>query len=210
MKSKIGNYLGQLRLYSYADLILLFLWMDFSVQQISAATLFWFGFLIFLETQHRDRNRLEWPRLANVPLWLAAILVGQLYLQSIIFFLFVYLYTLKKSISGFGIISPIINGLVKGSLLFACGVENMGYLITVFSIMTLRNFLGDLRDIEKDTLDGARSFPMVLGLRNDIKYAYPLGLVCTTLLWAYLGSTAVYVVAVCLVAQLATYNLTPR
>src|SRR5439155_19443378 len=72
---RLGNYAGQLRPYSYADLVLLFAALHATPYQIVGCSLLWFGFLIHLEWWHRDEGRLLWPPYAWVIPWIAGTLM---------------------------------------------------------------------------------------------------------------------------------------
>ena len=96
MKYKsILNYFGQLRLYSFLDIIILATALTKNLNAIIGITILWLSFLLYLESRHKDEPRLK----VNQYLWLAPFLLSLILLPIWIclgFALFSYLYTNKK------------------------------------------------------------------------------------------------------------------
>lgn len=204
----ILNYIGQLRLYSYADLLLLFFWLDLSTKEIISCSLLWFGFLIYLETVHKDTGRSQWNIFAWIIPWLLALLIIQKW-QIIFFFMAAILYTLKKK-KNLGFISSVFNGLVKVGLIIFLPVANTYNILIIFTVMTFRNLMGDFRDIEKDNSEKMRTLPIILGFKNDIKFLYPSTLALSSALWFILGDVSIIFLVITWLVQLITYSWTPR
>lgn len=55
------NYVGQLRMYSLVDMALLCAVLSHDVVRIVGVLLWWLGFLVYLEGEHRDSGRRLWP-----------------------------------------------------------------------------------------------------------------------------------------------------
>jgi hypothetical protein len=206
---KVANYVGQLRLYSYVDLVLLWLWLGRDARSILAGTLLWFGFLVHLEWRHRDRGRLLWPWWA----WAALIVSGAILAWSVWTFAFAALsalYAYKKRFPRIARFSFVYNGLLKVALLLATAPTSAPRACFVWVVMALRDLAGDFRDVEKDAEEGVETLPVWLGLRRDRRWLYPAALAVTSALWATLGHVQVVVLVACWAVQVSTYRLTPR
>jgi len=203
------NYLWQLRLYSYADLLLLLLTCHASGQEILGASCLWFGFLIHLEWQHKDVGRLRWPRF----LWISVWAIGSVFLfrmSSFIFLGFAILYSFKKRSKFIGLFSFIINGCIKGCLVATLASSNSAMIVLVVVAMSIRNLAGDVRDAGKDAAEGVMSLPVFLGYRRNTGMIYPACLVATSVLWTVLGDLSGWLLATALIIEWATYHRTPR
>lgn len=208
VSSHFINYVGQLRAYSYVDLILMFLWLEATPQMIVALSCLWFGFLVFLESIHKDRGRREWHWSVWVLLWSTGAILLMRW-EVLFFFLMASLYAFKKK-RNFGKISFITNGLIKVALVYLIPNVSLITLGVVFVAMSFRNLMGDFRDIEKDTEEEVQTFPIFLGFQKDRKYLYPVTLALTTFLWFFIGDLSVFWLIFAWVIQLITYNWTPR
>ncbi|MCB0977694.1 MAG: hypothetical protein KDB02_09570 [Acidimicrobiales bacterium] len=208
-KPRLLNYIGQLRLYSAADLLLLLVAAGVGGAALVGALGLWFGFLVFLEWTHQDRGRLKWHWSVWASLWaLAAVQVGALAWAA--FAMVSWLYAQKKRLSWLSPASWIVNGGVKVALLLAAGVRSIPLLAGVWVVMAARNLAGDFRDVRKDGDDGVRSLPILLGVRQDVRWIYPLFLACSSFLWWWMADLPVAVLAVAYLTQMFTYGLTPR
>lgn len=208
-RSTFRNYLGQLRAYSYVDLLLLCLALHATPLQFVAASLLWFGFLIHLEWRHRDRGRAPWPAWAWVALWSAGLLLG-FSLASGLFIVLSVAYSLKKRYPWVGQVSFLYNGLLKVCLVATMPGAGARVLLLVFVLTSLRNLAGDLRDIERDSAEDVQTLPVRLGLHNDIPWIYPAILAATSACWAAVGHLPIVFLMIAWLIQAVTYRLTPR
>ena len=203
------NYLGQLRLYSYADLLLLLLALGASAAEIVQCSLLWFGFLIFLEWLHRDRGRLAWPWYAWAAPWAAAATLDPTAALAP-FFAVAIAYSHKKRFSLLAAVSPLLNGAIKGTLVVVIAPDEFAAIALVTAVTALRNLAGDFRDVVKDRTENVATLPVRLGLAKDMPVLYPLSLLATSILWTAVGSLSVWYLAGAIAIQAATYRLTPR
>ena len=201
------NYIGQLRPYSYADILLLLAWLNSSWSSVAGASMLWFGFLVYLEWQHRDRGRLHWHWLVWISLWICGIAI--LSFAAVPFVIAAVLYSQKKRFPVIAIVSCLINGLVKGLLLLSIGVADFRTLVVV-GVMSFRNLMGDLRDVDKDREEGVQTLPVHLRVAHSIPLVYPITLLLTSLLWIVLGHTNFVWLVAAWGVQLLTYSWTPR
>ena len=205
----LSNYLWQLRLYSYADLLLLLMALRANLRQVLGDSFLWFGFLIFCEQQHKDVGRRRWPRLASAIVWL----IGLVLLpkrSSLHFLAFAILYSFKKRIKAVGIFSFLINGCIKGCLVGSLPSSDIATVASVTAVMSIRNLAGDVRDAGKDFDEGVVSLPVLLGYRRNTRIVYPATLATTSLLWTILGDLPLWQLVATWMIQLATYHRTPR
>lgn len=204
----MANRWSQLRAYSYVDLVLLLVAAGASGAGLLASSFLWFGFLIFLEWVHRDRGRLTWPAWT----WLVLVGIGAVLsgLAALPFVALAFLYTLKKRFAPLALVSPVINGALKASLLVVADAASCGWLVAVLLLTGVRNLFGDIRDVEKDRLDGVRSAPIRCGMVSGSAWLYPLALGLTTLVWVVAGGLPWWTVPAAWAVQRMTYPLTPR
>lgn len=205
----VQNYIGQLRLYSYADLVLLLVAMDSDASQLLAVSLLWFGFLIYLEWQHRDSGRRPWPAAAWIVVWLAGIAVSHTVAVAP-FLLLSMVYAGKKAVPAVACLSPLVSGGTKGSLLLLVPGVGAGQIMLVVVLTALRNVVGDLRDTLKDGREGVQTIPVRLGVRRDMPTAYPIALAATSAVWVLLGQLPLWSLLAAWAIQAMTYPLTPR
>lgn len=205
----IKNYLGQLRIYSYADLVLLLLALSAGGQALVQCSLLWFGFLVFLEYQHRDRGRARWPWVAWAAPWAAAIVIDPSPLLAV-FFALSFGYTQKKALPRLACFSPVINGALKGALVCLVPGVTAGQVLAVTVVMATRNLAGDFRDVEKDRGENVATIPVRLGLAHDTRWLYPVALAATSTLWTVAGGLPWWALLTALIVQGGTYRWTPR
>ncbi|MDO8508773.1 MAG: hypothetical protein Q7S27_03760 [Nanoarchaeota archaeon] len=208
MKNKLLDYIGQLRIYSLIDLILLLYAAGADREELIGGVLLHIGFLAFLESKHRHGYR------ENVPLWLCLLFIipGLIlygHIESIGFLAFSFLYALKNG-GYFGIFAPLFRGM---QYLFLVG-GIMGYytplIWMIVGIVIVRNLLGDIRDAQKDRVEGLKTLPMILGLKKGFKYIHLAGVLATTLIaWNISDLSWIYLIAIWII-EISTYNLTRR
>jgi len=170
LKKTLLNLLGQVRLYSLIDLILLIIAIKADNYQFFGIIFLHLGFLLFLEHNHKHKYRMPFPK----HLWVLLILTGIVLYQSFFvigFLICSFLYT-KKNLSNFSPFSPFLRGLQYFFLV--AGVIGFQHPISFIAggLMMLRNFAGDLRDITKDKKEKMKTLPIVLGFSKDIRYIY--------------------------------------
>jgi len=207
--SRLGNYLSQLRAYSYVDLLLLWFALGASGREIAAASLLWFGFLIHLEWRHGDTGRERWDWRIWVALWIVGAALS-LSVASLLVIALATAYSLKKRIPLIGRLSFIYNGGIKVALCLIVPGLSPRWVLLILALMSFRNLMGDFRDIEKDTREGVKTLPVALGLRKDVKWLYPATLALTSLVWTLVGDVDWRLLVVAWMVQAATYRLTPR
>lgn len=206
--TKFLNYCGQLRPYSYADLFIMLIWLGAGPRELTSCSFLWFGFLIYLEIEHRDAGRLRWHWSVWLSCWIVGVLVYPRWSQ-LLFISSAVLYSLKKR-PAFGWISPVFNGLVKSALVLGLPNASVRNTSIVFVVMTLRNLIGDIRDSHKDLCEHAKTIPVLLGWTRNVPIIYPLALATTSALWVWLGRLQWYVLAFAWTVQVLTYRLTRR
>jgi|SRR3989344_5658282 len=206
--NNILNYTGQLRLYSLLDLALL-LYVAGARGSIFVGGLFlWIAFLVYLETRHAHEYRASLPSW----LWLALGVFGLVLYgrpEGLLFVLAGYFYA-KKNQRHFALVSPLFRGLQNFFLVAGLvGYQNPLVWI-VLVLIIIRNVIGDFRDIEKDSREGMRTWPMLIHWHTNLPYAHLIFMLLTTFVWWSYSSLNFYWLISIWVVQLATYNLTPR
>lgn len=202
------NYFGQLRMYSYVDIVLMLIAFKADMITILSCSLLWFGFLIHLEWQHRDKGRLFWPIWAWIIPWVFGIIIHPSIFQ-IPFIVTCVAYSFKKRFRWIGLISWIINGSIKAWMVAMIPGPLWGILL-VGGLMCIRNLAGDIRDAGKDSTERVLTLPVVLGLKKNVPYIYPVCLVVTSTLWVYIGGISFLWLIPVFIIQGLTYHLTPR
>ena len=203
----LQNYIGQLRIYSFVDLVLLFLVVDATRLEIIGCSLLWFSFLIFLEFIHKDRGRVEWPISAWVVPFILGIVI--IYKIEIIFFIITAIFYTYKKQYPLGLISPIINGLLKVFLVLLIS-DDINIVILVFVLMTIRNLAGDFRDAYKDFSEKITTLPILFSYKQNTNYIYPLFLAFTSLVWVLMAKISLWFILLVWFIQFKTYHLTSR
>lgn len=202
------NYLGQLRIYSLLDLIILSIAIGASRNEFIGIVLLHIGFLAFLESRHGHDYRKKLPKY----LWLIITIFGLLFywhIEGILFVLLSYVYTLKNR-KYFATLSPVARGLQ----LFVIVAGVIGYTnklsILAFILLFIRNFCGDLRDIEKDSKENMITLPVFFGMKHNIKHVHLVFTLLTTFVWfIFTDLNYLFLIPIFLI-QIYTYNLTPR
>lgn len=205
---KFFNYIGQIRLYSLADLILLLIAFKADNFEFFGVILLHLGFLLYLERKHSHHYREEF----FVWIWILLIIFGAVlykHIEFLPFLLFSYLYA-KKSDSDFGTFSPVFRGLQVFFLV--AGIAGYYNVLTwaVLPIIFVRNFMGDLRDARKDRKDGLKTLPIVLGFRKGSKYIHLIAIMVTSLIWWSFADIFVVYLFIVFAIEIITYNLTVR
>lgn len=202
------NHIGQLRLYSLIDLTLLLFAFGASATQAIGAMSLWIGFLGYLEWRHEHANRARVP----VIFWIACFCIGLYFVPTIYSAIFIALCVIyaEKISRAFGAISPIMRGLQTCILLVAVTGALSSHILIAAIAIGIRNLLGDLRDIQKDSHHGLKTIPVLLGFTRDIRYVHLFGVLSTTLLWWSWTTLPLSILIVVWAIEIGTYNLTPR
>jgi hypothetical protein len=195
-------------MYSYVDIILMLLAFRADILTIVSCSLLWFGFLIHLEWRHRDKGRLFWPLWAWIIPWVIGIIIHPSIFQ-IPFIVTCVAYSLKKRYPWIGLISWIINGSIKAWMV-AMIPALLWSILLVGGLMCFRNLAGDIRDGGKDSSEKVLTFPVVLGLKINVPFIYPVCLVATSITWVYIGEFSFLWLIPVFAVQSLTYHLTPR
>jgi 1,4-dihydroxy-2-naphthoate octaprenyltransferase len=203
------NYIGQLRAYSYADLVLLVLACGGNTGDLVVISLLWFGFLIFLEWCHRDAGRLTWPWMAWAAPWIIAICLRPVS-NLVVFGVLAGIYACKKRTRILGAVAPLANGAMKAALISTIPSVPSSTLVLVSGVMAIRNLTGDIRDAGKDARENVHTIPVLAGYRGSPTWIYPACLVSTSVLWTVKGHLPWWALTAALAVELTTYQLTPR
>ena len=202
------NYIGQIRVYSLVDLVLLLLAAHAGMYDIVGVLCLHLGFIAYLENNHAHSYREIVPSFV----WVALVIIGALFYSHMEFFpflLFSFLYVNKNN-QEWGYFSPFFRGLQNFFLIVGI-VGYRSYLpFIVLFVMIVRNFVGDLRDVEKDINEGMKTLPTMIGFKKDFKYGHLAIVLLSSILWWHFAGLPVYVLAIVLALELGTYWITPR
>lgn len=202
------NYVGQLRVYSLVDLVLLLVVVETIGEEFVGVLCLHIGFLAYLESKHAHNGRAAVPKW----LWLVFVLTGLSFYQkmeAIPFLVASFLYT-KKASEKWGIWAPFFRGFQLFFLV--AGICGYGVCLpwVAFVVSFARNALGDFRDVEKDKKGGIVTLPMLFDIEHDLKYGHLIAVTMSTFVWWSYGGLSIYVLFCAIVIEVATYNLTPR
>ncbi len=204
---KLKNYIGQLRLYSLADLILLLVALGTGKYQFIGAVVLHIAFLSYLENKHAHLYR------AKISSWISYVLavVGALFyrrIEGLFYLLFGFLYTKKNK--KFGFLSPFYRGLQNLFIVGGIVGYSSGLIWIVGVLFVLRNLAGDFRDIEKDKIEETQTIPILLGFNKSIKYIHLILTIITSIVWWLISPISILWLLLVIAIQVSTYNLTPR
>src|SRR3989344_7293339 len=108
--TKFRNYLGQLRLYSLVDLILMVMAYGLNVREMLGATVLWVAFLATLEDAHRHKGRWEIPDTWPMGFMAGGLLIFGHAASGYVFAIFSVLYCFKNR-PRWALVSPLFSGL---------------------------------------------------------------------------------------------------
>lgn len=205
------NYLGQLRAYSLADLMLLLYATGVSSTPLRfwGAVILWIGFLAYLESVHHDKGREPVPSLSG---WLLLLLELMWWKDSTTGYLFVVCsvcYARKKQ-RPWGLTSPFLRGLQ--ALAVVGGIAGYGHIFPWLAALltTTRNWLGDVRDSSEDAKEGIWTWPVKFGWQSQ-PFVHLFGIYGTTIAWwSFAVNLPKWLLPVIWAIETATYWLTPR
>jgi 1,4-dihydroxy-2-naphthoate octaprenyltransferase len=204
---RLKNYIGQLRLYSLADLILLLLAVKAAAPQFIGVILLHIPFLAYLESSHLHPYRAKMPRwIAYVIAIIGVVTYGRT--EGLIYLFFSFLYTQK--ISKFGTLGPVFRGLQNLFIIAGIIGYNSSTPYIVGILFFLRNLAGDFRDTQKDKKEGMKTIPIVIGMKRNIRYIHLILMILTSVTWWSLSSIPAIWLLLVITIEVLTYNLTPR
>ncbi|MFH1456963.1 MAG: hypothetical protein ABIF17_02500 [Patescibacteria group bacterium] len=206
--NKNKNLIGQLRIYSLIDLVLLLVVVGATTKQLAGGILLWVGFLLFLEEGHSHEYREKFPEYS----WLPLVLFGLvLYArpEGLAFVFLSWLYT-QKNKGYLATVSPVVRGLQ--TIMLVGGI--MGYASCFIwlagGLTIIRNLLGDVRDAYKDFEENKRTWPVLLAYHPQAKNIHLFGCWLTSTIWWMYGDISVLWLVAIIAVQKKTYFWTPR
>ena len=208
MDKNFANYLGQIRIYSLLDFILLLIAIEANAYELAGAILLHIGFLLYLEYVHKHPYRKSF----NPSLWIIFTILGIIFYAKIAvlgFLLFGFLYA-EKQRKLLGPYSPIFRGMQIYFLV--AGIIGLTAPLSFFAgaLIAIRNFAGDLRDVTKDKKEGMKTLPSVFGFKEDYKNLHLICLFSTSLAWIYVADLSPLWLLPIYFVEIVTYNITPR
>jgi len=201
------NYVGQLRIYSLVDLIILLVAIKISILESIGIICLHVGFLAYLESNHDHYGR----KIIPAWIWVFFIIIGTFFyfhLEVIFFLVCSYLYT-RKNHGNWAMYSPLFRGL-QVSFLISGVIGYTRLSLIVFLVMFIRNTIGDCRDVEKDYRENMKTTPIIIGLRKNFKHGHLLAIVMSSLIWWQYTNISLSILFLCIFVEIITYNLTPR
>ena len=203
------NYLGQLRIYSFLDLIIFATALTKDLNTIIGIALLWLSFLFYLESRHNDEPRLR----VNKYIWLAPFIFSLILLPILMclgFAIFSFLYANKKKGEFWGASAPLWRGLQNGVIAIWLSPQ---LAILAFVLTFIRNLVADFRDVYSDKQRGIKTIPVLLGINKNhvwAFYTYIILVITTTMIWFnYSFLTTKFIVPI-IILQLLFYPITPR
>lgn len=202
------NYLGQFRVYSALDLLLLLVAAGATNYEIAGVLLLNFGFMAHLEVLHKHSYRKNIPYIVPIILYIPGLFLFSR-LEGFIYVILSHLYGQKKG-NVLGVISPVIRGLQTYVLIGAVSGYTSTIALLGLLLIILRNLVGDLRDVSKDKVEGVKTLPILLDQNRDVKYGHLMALFITTIVWWTFTTLAWPILILVLLVEWATYYWTPR
>lgn len=203
------NYFGQLRLYSFLDLLVFATALTRDWKIILGIGLLWLSFLLYLESRHNDQPRLKINGFIYVVPFLASIFLVPIWV-CFGFALVSYFYTKKKQNKFFGISAPVWRGLQNGIIASAF---NFQLAILALVLILIRNLIADFRDARDDRTRGIKTIPVIMGVQQNQTWSFYIHIMFvlfTTLIWfnfSFLGKNLILPI---ILMQFISYPLTPR
>ena len=205
---KLINLVGQIRIYSLVDLILLLVAINATFNQFTGSVCLWVGFLFFLEANHKHRYRESFPK----GIWIIFWLMGLYFFhqpESFAFIVLSVLYT-QKNRWNFALVSPVVRGLQTTVLLLGIMGHVGPFVILAGVLITIRNFLGDIRDSCKDFKENKKTLPVLLNYRTSSKYIHLYGCFITSAVWWTYSGLSIWWLFATWTIQTISYCWTPR
>ena len=208
IKNPLLNILGQIRIYSLIDLILFAYAIGSERSELIGIVLLHISFLFYLEYSHKHSYRLLIPKIIWVIIGLAGIILyPKIAVAGYLITSFLYA---KKNSPKLAPFSPFFRG--AQSYFLAAGIVGFTNPIAflTFGILAIRNFAGDVRDIEKDRKEKMRTLPIIFGMTGSYKRIHLIALLITSFVWWYLASISILWLFLIYLVQILVYDLTPR
>lgn len=211
MTLKLLNYIGQLRLYSFLDLLIFATALTKDITIITGIGFLWLSFLLYLENKHQDKLRLKIYKY----FWIFPFVISLFILPTrlcIEFALCSYFYANKILNRFWGGTAPVWRGLQNGIIAYTF---NPQLALLAFILIFVRNFIADFRDAEYDFTKGIKTIPVQLGITKNQTWAFYTHLLfifLTTTIWfhfSFLNSHIIVLILIILL-QIMSYPFTPR
>lgn len=165
------------------------------------------AFLVYLESRHSHSYRAKVPRwISYVLAILGIIFYGKIEALAYLFFGFLYTQKIKQ----FGFASPLFRGLQNVFLVSGIIGYTSPLTYLVGFLFFLRNLAGDFRDAGKDKKEGVGTIPVLIGIDRNVKYLHLAFTMFTSCVWWYLSTLSIGWLALVILIEASTYNLTPR
>ena len=208
---RLINYLGQLRIYSLVDWMLLLIVSGANFFQFAGGVFMHIGFLGFLESQHQHPNREPVSDVHAIAVCMsaAAMFGGDMQKRAYYFLFFSGIYALKKY-NRWALVSPVARGMQVWLILQLLLPFDSALLWCAAIGFTVRNALGDFRDIEHDRAEGMRTWPVALRVKQDWVFVHLVATLTTTWLWWSFSSLPMWIPTALNIVEVGTYWLTPR
>lgn len=206
---KILNYAGQMRVYGIIDILIFAVALGCGRKALFGVPMLWVSFLLYLEAKHQDKLRLLVSRFAWIIVGFPTLILLPPWLPFA-FAVFAFMYTKKKTNHFFGYTSPIWRGLQNALIAY---VFMPKFALLAFVAYSIRNLVGDLRDIGDDCENGTKTLPMLIGFRKNQSWAFFGHLGCvigTTLIWHHFTNLSWGLIILCILIQVISYPITPR
>ncbi len=206
------NYLGQLRIYSLVDLILMLRAVSQFSKPFLGAVFLWIGFLAFLESIHKDKGREPVNQTFAWLVWLqACIFLGDSSEIIPLYIVFSILYSFKKRWY-WARLSPLLRGLQTIAIVVLVSPSEIKWywLAATALLIAIRNFWGDARDIVQDEKEGIKTWPIYFEMQQRPLAHLFCTLGTTAAWWAYAGDLSLKWLLLVWVVEASTYLLTPR
>lgn len=203
----ILNYIGQLRLYSLVDLVLLLYVLKVAPYQFIGIIFLHVAFLAYLEDKHAHSYRLKIPSIIYYLFGITGLVFfGKI--EGLLYVICSYFYTLKTK--NLGLLSPFL----RGSQNFFITAAILGYSSStpylVGLVFFVRNLAGDFRDIEKDKKENIRTIPIILEIKKNFNYIHLITITLSSIVWWSLSAISVSWLILVILIEISSYNLTPR
>jgi len=203
---RFKNYVGQFRLYSLAELVLIMHVVGADAAHLAGAVLLWSGSNAALESMHEDKGREKMPKAAAILLCVVGLYFFGVW-QGLPFVVAGIVYAWKKQ-GWWGLVSPLVRGFQMFTLLLP--FWPLGAAVFMGFVLAIRNYFGDRRDVEEDRSEGIITWPVYMGQEKDEPFGHLIATFATTLMWWGFGHLSWWWAAGFVFFQTATYWLTPR
>lgn len=202
------RYLGLLRLYSLADLILLLIALHAPLMSGLGIVVTWLSFLALLEARHKHSYR---PHVSHW-LWIVGFTTASLLFprwELAGFFVLSYIYTLKDT-AFFGLFSPLVRGTQTTLIISSLTGYHSAWPWVGGVLILVRNFLGDIRDTKRDKREHVTTWATQLNLVTKARSIHLIAVLVTSAVWWSISQPSPWFLAAAWAIEIATYDLTAR